>query len=242
MIKIFIPVYNEERFIKSNLKYMLNRFLNLLYDDFIIYIVNDGSIDKTGDIIDSMNFKNLIHLRCKGPTVRENLAKMILKHAENNDLIFFMDADLSTDMSAIPQLFKTIKQGYDIAIGSRYIKGSRLSRTPYRFIVSKIFNLFLRIYFSSKINDHECGFKLFKANIIKDLIKDMGWNLQRRAFWDSEMLIRAQRKKYKIREIPVIWREGPKSYISIKKEKSMATYILFLKFRLINEGKTIMDS
>ena len=235
MIKIFIPVYNEEKFIEANLKYMHNKFLNLLHEDFVIYLVNDGSTDKTGDIIDSMNFKNLVHLRCNGPTVRENLAKMITKHCEINDLVFFMDADLSTDMSAIRQLFEAINQGSDIAIGSRYVKGSRLSRTPYRFIVSKIFNLFLRIYFSSKINDHECGFKLFKANIIKDLIKDMGWNLQRRAFWDSEMLIRAQRKNYKIREIPVTWREGPKSYISINKEKSMVPYIFLLKFGLINE-------
>ena len=238
MIKIFIPVYNEEDFIESNLNYMYKRFTKLLKDDFLIYIVNDGSTDKTGDIIDAINLRNLVHLRCKGPSVRENLAKMIFNHADNEDLIFFMDADLSARMSAIPQLLDVINQGYDIVIGSRYTKGSRLSRTPYRFIVSKIFNIFLRIYFSSKINDHECGFKLFKANIIKDLISDMGWNLQRRAFWDSEMLIRAQRKKYKIREVPVTWVEGPKSYISINKEKSMVLYILFLKFRLRIERKT----
>lgn len=242
MIKIFIPVYNEEDFIESNLNYMYKRFTKLFKDDFIIYLVNDGSTDKTGDIIDAINQRNLVHLRCKGPSVRESLAKMIFNHADEGDVIFFMDADLSTSMSAIPQLLQAINQGYDIAVGSRYVKGSRLSRTPYRFIISKIFNLFLRIYFSSKINDHECGFKLFKANIIKDLIKDMGWNLQRRAFWDSEMLIRAQRKNYKIREVPVTWVEGPKSYISINKEKSMVPYILFLKFRLRNERKTIMDN
>lgn len=237
MIKIFIPVYNEEKFIKSNLKYMLNRFLKLLKDDFIIYLVNDGSTDKTGEIIDALNFENLIHLRCKGPTVRENLAKMIFKHSDNHDLIFFMDADLSTDMSSIPQLFKAIKNGYDIVIGSRYVKGSRVKRTPYRFIVSKIFNLLLNIYFISKINDHECGFKLFKARVIKDLITDLGWNLDRRAFWDSEMLIRAQKKKYSIKEIPVTWREGPKSYISVRKERSMVPYIIALKFRLIKARK-----
>ena len=65
----------------------------------------------------------------------------------------------------------------------------------------------------------------------------MGWNLQRRAFWDSEMLIRAQQKGYRIKEVPVIWVEGPKSYISIQKEKSMVSYILLLKFRLVKERK-----
>jgi hypothetical protein len=65
----------------------------------------------------------------------------------------------------------------------------------------------------------------------------MGWNLQRRAFWDSEMLIRAQQEGYRIKEVPVNWVEGPKSYISIKKEKFMISYILLLKFRLVKERK-----
>ncbi len=237
MIKIFIPTYNEEMDIKSNLEYMYKKFVTLLNAQFIIYLVDDGSTDKTGEIINSLTLENLIHLRCNGPTVRENLAKMIFEYGEDEDLIFFMDADLSTNIAALPHLFKAINDGYDIAIGSRYVKGSKLSRTPYRFIVSKIFNLFLKIYFGSKVNDHECGFKLFKASVIKELIVDLGWNLKRRAFWDSEMLIRAQRKKYKIKEIPVIWVEGPKSYISVKKERTMVPYILSLKFRLIRERK-----
>jgi len=237
MIKIFIPIYNEERNIKSNLEYMYKKFLKLLNAQFIVYLVNDGSTDKTDEIINSMTLENLIHLRCNGPSVRENLAKMMFEHGEDDDLLFFMDADLSTNIAALPHLFKATNDGYDIAIGSRYVKGSKLSRTPFRFIVSKIFNLFLKIYFGSKINDHECGFKLFKASVIKDLIVDLGWNLKRRAFWDSEMLIRAQRKKYKIKEIPVIWVEGPKSYISVRKERTMVPYILTLKFRLIIERK-----
>lgn len=235
MIKIFIPVYNEEKNIKSNLEYMYRKFIKLLNAQFRVYLVDDGSTDKTGEIINSMIHENLIHLRCNGPSVRENLAKMMYEHGEEGDLLFFMDADLSTNIAALPHLFKAINDGYDIAIGSRYVKGSKLSRTPYRFIVSKIFNLFLKIYFGSKVNDHECGFKLFKTSVLKDLIVDLGWNLKRRAFWDSEMLIRAQRKKYKIKEIPVIWVEGPKSYISIRKERTMVPYILALKFRLIKE-------
>ncbi len=235
MIKIFIPVYNEEEFIEQNLLYMYKKFSQLLEKEFIIYIVNDGSTDQTGNIIDSFSLKNIRHLKCKGPSVRENLAKMFVEHGKKDDLIFFMDADLSTNMSALPQMFAEIRNGYDIVIGSRYQKGSKLERTPFRFFVSKIFNLIIRLYFGSKIKDHECGFKLFKVHIVKDLIKDMGWNLDRRAFWDSEMLIRAQKKKYKIKEVPVTWVEGPKSYISVKKEKSMIPYILKLKFRLISK-------
>ncbi len=237
MIKIFIPCYNEEEFIEANLRYMVPKFSKLLKDDYKIYIVNDGSTDRTGDILDSINIDNVIHLKCNGPSVRENLAKMFVKQGKKGDLIFFMDADLSTDMSALPQLISEMKKGFDIVIGSRYQKGAKLNRIPYRFIVSKIFNTFLNLYFGSRVRDHECGFKLFRYEVIRDLVKDMGWNLQRRAFWDSEMLIRAQQKGYRIKEVPVIWVEGPKSYISIKKEKSMLRYILTLKFRLVKERK-----
>jgi len=238
MIKIFIPVYNEEEFIEANLRYMIPKFSKLLTDDYKIYVVNDGSTDRTGDILDSINIENVVHLKCNnGPSVRENLAKMFVKQGKIGDLIFFMDADLSTDMSSLPQLITEMKKGFDIVIGSRYQKGAKLNRTPYRFIVSKIFNTFLNLYFGSRVRDHECGFKLFKYEVIRDLVKDMGWNLQRRAFWDSEMLIRAQQEGYRIKEVPVNWVEGPKSYISIKKEKFMISYILLLKFRLVKERK-----
>jgi len=237
MIKIFIPIYNEEKFIGPNLKEISKELSKIFNEKFIIYLVNDGSTDKTGEIIDSLKLKNAIQLRCKGPTVRENLAKMLSRHSNNEDLLLFMDSDLSTDMAAIPYLFNEVKNNFDIVIGSRYVKGSKIKRTPYRFMISKLFNFFLRFYFNSKINDHECGFKLFKAKVVKDLVNEMGWNLHRRAFWDSEMLIRAQKKGYSIKEIPVKWVEGPKTYISVKKERTMIPYILSLKFRLIKERK-----
>ena len=237
MIKIFIPAYNEEKFIGSNLTYLSSKFSELLKEDYIIYIVNDGSIDKTGQIIDDLKINNIVQFRCKGPTVRENVGKMMLKSCNKGDLLLLIDADLSTDIKAIPQLFKEINNGYDVVIGSRYVNGSRLRRTTYRFIVSKLFNFSLRVYFGSNIKDHECGFKLFKAKAIKDIVENMGWSFKRRGFWDSEFLIRASQKNYLIKEIPITWEEGPKSYISLKKEKSMIPYIFFLKFRLFKERK-----
>ncbi len=236
MLKIFIPVYNEEDHIKKNLSYIYSTFRDLLKIKFKIYIVNDGSTDNTTEIIDSFKCDNIIHLRLKGPTVRENLAKSFIDYGEKGDLLFFMDSDLSTEMRAILKLIHEIERGYDVVIGSRYVKGSKLKRTPYRFVVSKIFNMILRVLFCSKIKDHECGFKIFRAEVLKDIAGDMGWNLDRRAFWDSEFLIRAQKKNFKIKEIPVNWVEGPKSYISISKEKSMIPYIIRLKFRMIREN------
>ena len=117
MIKIFIPVYNEEEFIEANLCYMVPKFSKLLTDDYMIYVVNDGSTDRTGDILDSINIDNVIHLKCDGPSVRENLAKMFVEQGKKGDLIFFMDADLSTDMSSLPRLIIETKKGFDIVTG-----------------------------------------------------------------------------------------------------------------------------
>jgi len=237
MLKIFIPVYNEEKIIYRNLMKIYVTFIDLFFhNDFFIYIINDGSIDSTEHIVEilrlDLRVKNIIQIKYDNPTVRENLVQSMAEYSNSNDLVLFMDVDLSTDMSVIPQLLEEIENGYDIIIGSRYIKGSRLKRNLFRFIISKLFNLFIRIYFGSKIKDHECGFKLFKAKVIKDLVEEMGWNLQRRAFWDSEMLVRAQKKGYSIKEIPIIWTEGYKSYISLNKEKSMILYALKLRFRM----------
>src|SRR3989344_9669057 len=144
-----------------------------------------------------------------------------------------MDADRSTGEEALKQAVGSIeKDNYDIVIGSRYVRGAKIKRTFNRRVISFLFNNFVRLYFNSKIKDHECGFKFFKAEILKDLVKEMGINYERKMFWDSEMLIRAQKKKLKILEIPVAWVEGPKSALTFKKELPMIKYALKLRFRL----------
>src|SRR3989344_5304017 len=191
MLKIFIPCYNEEKAIEKNTK-KVYEILSSKFKNFKLYVIDDGSKDKTSEILKRLKLKNFVYVRCNGPSRRENLVQSMC----------------------------------------RYSKGAKIKRKLDRRIISFLFNLSVRIYFNSKIRDHECGFKFFKAKILKDLVKEMGINYERKMFWDSEMLVRAQRNKLKILEIPVAWVEGPKSALTFKKELPMIKYALKLRFRL----------
>ena len=230
MLKIFVPAYNEEKVIETNIR-NIHDIITKKFKDFRLYLVDDGSTDSTHKIGKNINLKNYKYLRCGGPSRRENLVQSMVKFSNKEDIVCFIDADRSTGEEALDYAIEKMKD-YDIVIGSRYVKGSKIKRKLDRRIISFLFNKFVRIYFRSKIRDHECGFKLFKAKVLKELVNEMGINHERKMFWDSEMLIRAQRKGFHILEIPVRWIEGPKSALGFKKELPMIKYILKLRFRL----------
>jgi len=232
MVDIFIPVYNEGKKI-DNIRKIFSA-LNPNLFQFRIIIVNDNSNDKTLEKLnimkDEYNF-DIVDFN-KGPSRRENLAEAM--NNSDADYVMFMDFDLATDISALQELLKGLKEGYDIVIGSRYIKGSFYERKWYRLFISKIYNFFIRFYFGSKVYDHQCGFKAMNAHVFKKIKKEMGYDykFKRGWFWDAEFLIRAQKKGFKIKEIPIKWKFGKDSSFSFKREMRMIPYILSLRFKL----------
>lgn len=231
-LSVFVPCYNEEKRLYKNILKIYD-YLNKITEKFRIYIVNDNSTDHTGEIAkricENYNKINCLHYSY-GPTRRENLA-LSFKHARG-EIIMFMDLDLSTDLSCTAKIISKIEDGGDIAIGSRYIKGAQINRKISRRIISFFYNKFVNLYFGTKIKDHECGFKAFKKEVVFDLINDLGLDktLKRGVFWDTELLIRAQKKGYAISELPVKWNEGDKSTLSVKNELKMIKYMLKFKF------------
>lgn len=235
-ISLFVPVYNEKSILYANIKRVLGN-IKKITDDFEIIIVDDNSSDNSPTIGKkiSRKIKKVHYLRYNvGPSRRENLAKSFKK--AKGDIIAMFDIDLSVDIRGIARLFKEIEDGADISIGSRYIKRSYIKRTITRGIISYFYNLFMRIYFKSRIYDHQCGFKAFRKDVIFDLIEDMGYDSKfiRGWFWDAELLIRAQKKSYKIAEFPVKWVHGLKSEFNIKKELKMVPYVLRLRKKLMS--------
>lgn len=236
-VSLFVPVYNEEKIIEKNTEQILNEISKLPYD-FELIIVDDSSTDGSSKILErlSRTTPNLIHLRYEnGPTRRENLAQSFKK--AKGEIVAFMDMDLAANLKHFPELIKTIKQGYDIVTGSRYVKGAKTKRKLSRWVISHLYNLFVRLYFKTKIRDHECGFKAFKKNIIIQLVDEMGFDktLKRGVAWDTEMLVRALRHSYTIREIPIIWNEGKKSELHFSRDSNLLLYLLRLKKRLKNK-------
>ncbi|MEW6295025.1 MAG: glycosyltransferase [Candidatus Diapherotrites archaeon] len=230
-VSFFVPVYNGESSVKQNLHKMYD-FLNKGFRSFELIVVDDNSKDNSRKIIKEFakNKKaiKLIEFE-KGPTRRENLAQSFLQAKGN--IVVFLDLDSIQSLSAIPELVEEIRKGEDIALGSRYVKGSRIKRRISRRLMSLLYNKFIQFYFNSKIRDHNCGIKAFKRKKLIELVKELGYDasLSRGWFWDAELLIRAQKKGMKIIELPVVWHEQRKSSFSLMREIKMVPYIFSFK-------------
>ncbi|MGV8169070.1 MAG: glycosyltransferase [Candidatus Nanoarchaeia archaeon] len=232
-IEIFLPVYNESKNLEKNIL-KLKSFLKKSRIDAGITVVNDNSTDDTKEKLGKISKKlGINHVNFSiGPSRRENLAVAMSK--SKADYIIFMDFDLATDLKSLPELISELKKGHDIVTGSRYMKDSVLRREKYRLVVSKLYNWFMRVYFNSKIKDHQCGFKGFKRKAFLDLKKAAGYDKKymRGWFWDVEMLVRGQKKKYKVKEIPVSWIvPDRKSSVRVKREIRMIPRIIMLRFK-----------
>lgn len=226
MINVFLPVYNEEKIIKNH-TLEVYKALKELKEDFKIFIVDDNSKDNTSKVCEELTkeYPQIKHLFFNnGPSRRENLGEAFLS-IPDHEIIAFMDIDLAADLSRTKDLMSYIKQGYDIAIGSRY-KGIKCVRGLKRFTISKTYNGTIRALFNSKIRDHQCGFKAFKSEKIKKIIKDMGYDqhLKRGWFWDAELLLRAQKEGYSIKEFPVFWEAGKQSSFNFERELRILKY------------------
>jgi len=204
-ISIVIPVYNEEIVLEKNVLEVFEFSKNNLSSyDWQIIIADNNSKDKTGLIAKELSQANaqikyfFLNEKGKGRAV---LGAWQLYPADIN---IFMDADLSTDLLALPQLVLAIEEGYDLAIGSRNLANSRVKRSFGRKIISRILNLILKIFLGIKVSDTACGFKAINQKVLANLsqkIKNQSW------FFDTELLFLAQKNGYKIKQIPVIWEE-----------------------------------
>lgn len=199
---IVIPAYNEEHRIEKTIEYIQNALATTSCE---ILVIDDGSTDKTRDIINSLlkrfpsNLKNII--------LKENFGKgFAIKQgflAATGEFILMTDADVSTPIETLFELENELKE-YDVLIGSRLLKSKKIivqgpfSRKIVRFI-SRVLRKFL---FNVHISDTQCGFKIFRNKAAKEIASLMTIN---RYGADLEKIIIARRLNYKIKEVPVSW-------------------------------------
>lgn len=207
-INLTVPLYNEQTVLIENVA----KILNFLNDNEIgqnyqwqIILADNCSTDNTSQIAQSLEKKypkkiNYLRLDNKG----KGLAIKTAWQKFPADYYIFMDADLATDLSALPRLIEELKNNADIVIGSRYLPKSQIHRSLLRLFVSKISIWFISKWLKLPLTDFTCGFKGVNQKIIQNilpLIKNQQW------FFDTEMLCCAKRAGYTIKEIPVIWTE-----------------------------------
>ena len=214
MISIVIPAYNEAERLEKNIETLID-FLEKNYKEFEIIITEDGSTDGTDRIAESLAirypFVHHIH-----SDKRLGKGKAVLNGIKNakGDIVVYMDADLSTDLHHLKEVVNAVEDGYDMVVGSRLLKESRTSRPFTRDFPSKVYNFLVRFLLKSEIHDHQCGFKAFRRDSIlkiADKARDNHW------FWDTEILVLAQRDGMKIKEIPVTWTHNRDGAVSVFK-------------------------
>lgn len=212
MVSVVVPAFNEESRLATTLP-VLWKEIGAYYSRFEIVVVDDGSTDRTANIVvsfarehEGVRLVRYQQNRGKGYAVRTGILASVGEH------ILFCDADLSTPMGEIVKLKKAIEEGCDVAIGSRATRETRiLQRQPwYRIVMGKTFNKMVQLLAVPGIWDTQCGFKMFTRSAAWRIFPSCridGFG------FDVEALFLARKQKLKIVEIGVQWRNSPHSKV-----------------------------
>lgn len=221
-VEVIIPVLDEEETLNSQILKIAEYLREINNNDSTVHyyltIADNGSKDSTAEIARNLaaQIPNLI----KFHQVGERGVGLALKSswsASTADIVGYMDLDLATDIKHLPQAISMIKnKNCDVVYGSRLHKNSKvIGRTLKREITSRIFNLILKVYLSTRISDGMCGFKFLKRQHLDTLMNNgaisNGW------FFCTEILVVADWKNLKLGELPVTWTDDINSKVNILK-------------------------
>ncbi len=211
---IVIPVYNEEVALPQCVA-TLSAFARdkLPNCDWRIVVADNGSTDSTREVAERLSEEDarvsLLHLRQKG----RGRALFRAWTDSKADVMCYMDVDLSTRLDALPALVASVEDGSDVAIGTRLGRGARVEKRSFkREIISRCYNLLIKLMFRTRFSDAQCGFKAISqraSNELLPMVRDKGW------FFDSELLILAEKNGYRIKEIPVHWVDDPDTRVRV---------------------------
>jgi len=212
-VDIVIPVLNEAHVLEKSVRTVFEYLRGHLPYRWQMVIVDNGSTDGTQDVARRICARepqvHFIHLLQRG-------RGRALRHAwlqSKADIVCYMDVDLSTDLRHIPELVGAIaNEGYDVATGSRLMRQSQTKRSAKREVISRIYNIFVKTVLSTRFSDAQCGFKALSRKAVEAIIpqvEDQSW------FFDTELLVLAEKQGYRIKDIPVLWVEDDDTRVKI---------------------------
>ncbi|MFC7155568.1 flippase-like domain-containing protein [Halomarina halobia] len=204
-VSVVLPAYNEETTIERTVERTLEALASFLpADSFEVLVAEDGCDDRTPEIAARIagGDRRVRHVHSDDRLGRGGALVRAFRLAEGETLVY-LDTDLATGMDHLEELVESVRSaGYDVATGSRLVPGHVVGRPAKRAVPSRGFNAAARLLLGSRLRDHQCGFKAFDRGALfalLDDVRDEHW------FWDTEVLVRAQRRGYRIREFPVEW-------------------------------------
>ena len=212
-IDVVLPVRNEEATLERSVT-ELRRYLDT---DFpfraVITIADNGSTDRTPQIGAALadRVPGVRMLRIDEPG--RGRALRAAWTASDSPVVAYMDADLSTGLDALLPLVAPLLSGHsDVAIGTRLARGAHVVRGPRREVISRGYNLIVRSVLHNRFSDAQCGFKAARRDVARELVplvEDDGW------FFDTELLVLAERNGFRIHEVPVDWVDDPRSSVHV---------------------------
>jgi putative flippase GtrA len=212
-VDIVVPVYNEEAALEGSVR-RLHRFLSESFPfGWRIVIADNASTDATPEVARRLarELRGVEELRLE----RKGRGRALRAAWSRSDarVVAYMDVDLSTDLRALLPLVAPLLSGHsDVAIGSRLAHGARVVRGPKREVISRGYNRLLHATLRARFSDAQCGFKAVRRDALDGLlaaVRDDAW------FFDTELLVVAQRRGLRIHEVPVDWVDDPDSRVDI---------------------------
>ncbi len=212
-VEIVVPVYNEQSDLEPSVR-RLHAYVHTAFPfSTLITVADNASTDNTlavaHHLADDLDDVRVVHLDEKG----RGRALAQVWGASTARVVAYMDVDLSTDLNALLPLVAPLLSGHsDVAIGSRLTRSARVIRGPKRELISRGYNLLLHAALATRFSDAQCGFKALRTDCARELlphVDDTGW------FFDTEILVLAERTGLRIAEVPVDWIDDPDSRVDI---------------------------
>jgi putative flippase GtrA len=213
MVEVVVPVHNEQEVLEASI-WRLHGYLKASFPfSFRITIADNASTDATWPLArrlaDQLPDVRAVHVPQKG---RGRALRQVWS-VSAAAVVAYMDVDLSTGLEALLPLIAPLLSGHsDLAIGTRLANGAAVVRGPKRELVSRCYNLLLRATMRARFSDAQCGFKAVRTEVVKALlpaVEDQAW------FFDTELLLAAQRAGLRIHEVPVDWVEDTDSRVDV---------------------------
>jgi len=213
VLDVVVPVYNEQAALADSVQRLHRHLREQFPFSARITIADNASVDDTPRIAAELA-ADLIDVRVvRVPEKGRGRALHAVWSTSDAPVLVYMDVDLSTDLVALAPLVAPLVSGHsDLAIGTRLGRGSRVVRGAKRELISRCYNLILKSTLAAGFSDAQCGFKAIRADVARQLlpyVADTGW------FFDTELLVLAERSGLRIHEVPVDWVDDPDSRVDI---------------------------
>ncbi|MBI5088401.1 MAG: bifunctional glycosyltransferase family 2/GtrA family protein [Actinobacteria bacterium] len=213
VLDVVVPVHDEERDLGPSVRRVHQHLTEHFPYSFRITIADNASTDRTpavaAALVTELDHVRVVRLEQKG---RGRALRTVWSESDAA-VLAYMDVDLSTDLSALLPLVAPLISGHShLAIGTRLARGSTVVRGAKREVISRCYNLILRGTLAARFSDAQCGFKAIRSDVAAELlplVEDTGW------FFDTELLVLAQRSGLRVHEVPVDWVDDPDSRVDI---------------------------